>query len=170
MPRVAAKILVKELAKQGMTVAAAESCTAGLATDFIAGIPGASLVFWGSFVAYTPEAKIKMLGVNRELLRNHGAVSRSVALAMAEGALKKSGASLAFSITGLAGPGGDGSNIPVGTVWIGLAGWDKNRKNTLWSKAKMVFLKGSRNELRKAAASAALNELLEELSKDIGDS
>jgi PncC family amidohydrolase len=104
-------------------IAAAESCTAGLAADFIVRVPGASKVFWGSFVVYTQDAKIKMLGMPASLLEEYGAVSRPVALAMAEEALKKSGASWAFSVTGLAGPGGDEPEgnligVPIGTIWI----------------------------------------------------
>ena len=106
--------VVKSLGIQGRMIAAAESCTAGLAADFIARIPGASNVFWGSFVTYTADAKFKMLGVSKELIEKYGAVSRPVALAMAEGALERSGASLAFSVTGLAGPDGDDSKTPVG--------------------------------------------------------
>jgi PncC family amidohydrolase len=156
-----AEELVKSLAAKGKTIAAAESCTAGLAADFIASIPGASDVFWGSFIAYTADAKIKMLGVPEELIKKHGVVSRPVALAMAEGALERSGASWAFSVTGLAGPGGDDRGTPVGTVWIGLSGLD--RESLLRSEAKQLYFSGSRNELREAAAAAALEELLKRI-------
>ena len=155
-----AEELVKILAVRGEMIAAAESCTAGLAADFIARIPGASGVFWGSFVVYTPDAKMRMLGVPGELLEKYGAVSRPVALAMAEEALKKSGASWAFSVTGLAGPGGD-SSAPVGTIWIGIAGRDGKAPDSIRSEAKLFFFSGSRNEVREAAAAAALEELLE---------
>ena len=162
--------LVRILTARGKMIAVAESCTAGLAADMIARIPGASKVLWGSFVSYTADAKFKMLGVPEELIEEHGAVSRPVALAMAEGALEKSGASWALSITGLAGPGGDG--VPVGTVWIGLAGpaeesagpqaepWTKPRAKPSRSEAKCFLFKGSRNEVREAAASAGLKEVL----------
>jgi PncC family amidohydrolase len=138
-------------------IAIAESCTAGLAADMIARFPGASKVLWGSFVTYTADAKTKMLGVPKRLIEEHGAVSRNVALAMAEGALGKSGASWAVSITGLAGPGGEGA--PVGTVWVGLAG-------PAWAsrpEAKDLLFKGSRNEVRLVAAAAALKRLLEKI-------
>ena len=151
-----AERVVKSLGARKKTIAAAESCTAGLASDLIARVPGASAVFWGSYVAYTIDAKITMLGIPEELIRMHGAVSRPVALAMAEGALEKSGASWAFSITGLAGPGGDENGTPVGTVWIGLA----CRGGFPRSEAKMFHFSGRRNEVRKAAAAAALEELL----------
>ena len=142
-------------------IALAESCTAGLAADFIARVPGASEVFWGSFVVYVPDAKNKMLGVPGELLEKYGPVSRPVALAMAECALEKSGASWAFSVTGLAGPGGDGSGVPVGTIWIGVAGREGR------SQAKMYLLEGSRNEIREAAVAAALEDLLNRIQEDI---
>jgi len=155
-PALAEKIAMS-LCIRKETVAAAESCTAGLASDFIARVPGVSKIFWGSYVAYTIEAKMAMLGIAEELIREHGAVSRPVALAMAEGALEKSGASWAFSITGLAGPDGDGKN-PIGTVWIGLAG--RKGPGSLQSKAKLFHFCGGRNELREAAAAAAFEELL----------
>ena len=153
-----AEELVKNLTLRKETVAAAESCTAGLAADLIVCIPGASKVFWGSFVSYMADAKHRMLGLPAEFIEKHGEVSRPVALAMAEGALEKSGASWAFSVTGLAGPGDDG-RVPVGTVWIGTAGRDT--KGLLLSDAKMFLFTGSRNEVREAAAAAALHALME---------
>jgi PncC family amidohydrolase len=156
-----AEKIVRLLASGGKMIAAAESCTAGLAADLIARVPGASRVFWGSFVTYSPDAKVMMLGVSRELLKKEGAVSRAVALAMAEGALEKSGASLAFSITGLAGPAGDTSDVPIGTVWIGVA--VKGGDNGIQSGAKMFRFTGSRNVVREAAAKAALEEVLKKI-------
>jgi PncC family amidohydrolase len=159
--RILAERVVKSLCVQKKTIAAAESCTAGLAADFIARIPGASDVFWGSFVVYTVDAKVKMLGISEELIEKHGAVSQAVALAMAEEALNKSGASWAFSITGLAGPGGDGTLTPLGTVWIGTACRDRESSGFMRSEAKNFLFSGSRNEVREAAAAAALEEILE---------
>ena len=143
----------------------AESCTAGLAADFIVRIPGASNVFWGSFVSYRDDAKLKMLGVPEELINRYGAVSRQVAIAMAEGALEKSGTSMAVSITGLAGPDGDEKGTPIGTVWIGLTCLDESSPGTLLSGAKGYLFSGERNELREAAATAALELLLDRLTK-----
>jgi len=145
-------------------IAAAESCTAGLAADLIARVPGASSVFWGSFVTYSLDAKVRMLGMSGELLKKEGAVSRAVSLAMAEGALEKSGASWAFSITGLAGPAGDNSDVPIGTVWIGIAG--KGDGKGIKSVAKMFRFTGSRNEVREAAAKAALEEVLKNINEE----
>jgi PncC family amidohydrolase len=154
--------LVKLLTGRGKMIAVAESCTAGLVADMIARIPGASKVLWGSYVTYTADAKTKMLEVPKGLIDRHGAVSSPVALAMAEGALARSGASWAVSITGLAGPGGEGA--PVGTVWIGLAGPARaGARPRAQSEAKRFLFSGSRNEVRTAAAVAALNELLRKI-------
>lgn len=152
-----AEEIVKRLVSQGKMISLAESCTAGLVSDCIACVPGASGVLWGSFVTYTADAKTKMLGVPDELIKAHGAVSRPVALAMAEGALEKSGVSWAFSVTGLAGPGGDETDTPVGTVWIGSAG--RNREPA----AKVFHFSGSRGDVREAAARAVLEEVLENI-------
>ena len=154
--------VVRGLAVRKKTIAAAESCTAGLASEFIARVPGASNVFWGSFVTYSADAKVNMLGVPEELIEKYGAVSRPVALSMAESALEKSGAYWAFSITGFAGPEGGSPGTPIGTVWIGVAGRDS--EGALRSDAKMFFFVGSRNEVREAAAAAALQALLERVN------
>jgi PncC family amidohydrolase len=123
----------------------------------IARIPGASRVLWGSFVTYTVDAKVNMLGLNRDLIKKYGAVSRETACAMAEGALEKSGASLAAAVTGLAGPGGDGSAVPVGTVWIATA--IRGEK----AEAKVFHYRGSRNGIRNSAAAAAVGETLKRI-------
>ena len=160
---VLAEEIVRSLAARKKMIAAAESCTAGIASGFITRVPGASNVFWGSFVSYTEDAKVRVLGVPEELIKEYGVVSRHVALAMAEKALEKSGAAWAFSITGLAGPGGSNDGVPVGTVWVGLA--SRNGENTLHSYAKMFLFVGDRNEVREAAATAALQELLEKINR-----
>jgi PncC family amidohydrolase len=153
--RTLAEELVGILDARGKMIVIAESCTAGRVADLIACVPGASKALWGSFVCYTADAKSRMLGVPEELIRQHGAVSRAVALSMAEGALERSGAWHAVSVTGLAGPTGEGS--PIGTVWIGLAGkgCENNAKKNLFS--------GSRDEVREAAAAWALHELLQRI-------
>jgi PncC family amidohydrolase len=102
-----------------------------------------------------------MLGISQALIKEHGLVSRPVALAMTAGALEKSGAHWAFSVTGLAGPGGDGSKTPVGTVWTAVA------RRSGEARARVFCFSGSRNEVRAAAAVAVLEELLERLRKDL---
>jgi len=150
-----AEELVGILSAREKMIVVAESCTAGLVADLIASIPGASRALWGSFVCYTADAKNRMLGVPEELIREHGVVSRAVALEMAERALERSGAWQAVSVTGLAGPTGEGS--PIGTVWIGLAG------NGGENLAKKFFFGGNRDEVRRAAAVCALGELLQRI-------
>lgn len=155
----AARALVQGLAALSKMIVLAESCTGGLAADLIARIPGASRILWGSFVSYTPEAKVRMLGLSRGLLEKYGAVSRETACAMAEGALKKSGVFLAAAVTGLAGPGGDGSAVPVGTVWIAAAVRGEP------AEAAAFHFEGGRNQVRNSAAAAALEEALKRLDK-----
>jgi len=162
---VIAEEVVRSLAARNKIVAAAESCTSGLASDFITRVPGASGVFWGSFIAYTTDAKIRFLDVPEDLIQKHGAVSRPVALAMAENALKKSGAFWAFSVTGFAGPDGGSEETPVGTVWTAVAGRDGISPGCLYSDAKMFLFVGGRNEVREAAAAVALQELLERIRR-----
>jgi nicotinamide-nucleotide amidase len=150
----AAELLIREMGAGGRVLALAESCTAGRAADFLARIPGASGVLWGSFVCYTAEAKIAMLGLERRRLETYGLVSRETARDMAQAALTRSGAFAAAAVTGLAGPGGDGSAVPVGTVWTAAAlrGTD--------AAAREFYFQGSRSEVRLRAAAAVLEELL----------
>jgi PncC family amidohydrolase len=160
MARPVAAELVRRAQAAGLTLAAAESCTAGLVADLLARVPGASRVFWGSLVTYTGAAKVRMLGLKEDQLARFGAVSPETARAMAEGALEQSGADLAVSVTGIAGPGGDGTAVPVGTVWIGLA------RNGGESRARVFHYQGPRNEVRRRAARDALEVLLEGISLD----
>jgi PncC family amidohydrolase len=153
-----AETLIETLAAASLTMAAAESCTAGLVADLVAQVPGASRVFWGSFVTYSVDAKIRLLGVDAGTIHRHGAVSRETALAMAEGALEKSGTDAAVSVTGLAGPDGDGSGQSVGTVWIGIA------RRGLPAEAVCAVLTGDRNAIRRAAAAGAIAELLKRIN------
>jgi nicotinamide-nucleotide amidase len=105
----------------GHTLALAESCTGGTIARAITDVPGASRVFLAGWITYSNAAKVRELGVPAELIAAHGAVSGEVARAMAEGALARSGASVALSVTGIAGPDGGTAEKPVGTVWFGLA-------------------------------------------------
>ena len=116
----AAKLLGAALSASGKTVAVAESCTGGLLGGAITSIPGSSLYFSGGVVTYANSAKISLLGVPPDLVAARGAVSREVALAMAEGALSLFRADLAIAVTGVAGPGGGSRGKPVGTVWVAV--------------------------------------------------
>lgn len=115
----AARVL--ELARaRGLMVATAESCTGGMLSAALTEIAGSSDMFERGFVTYSNEAKVAMLGVLPESLARFGAVSEPVALEMATGALERSEADLAVSITGVAGPGSS-ANKPEGRVCFGLA-------------------------------------------------
>ena len=115
------QVVVAALAANSTTLAIAESCTGGWISNKITNIPGASDVFIVGYVTYANEAKIRTLGVPAELIAQHGAVSAPVARAMAEGARAVSGARIAISTTGIAGPSGGSAEKPVGTVFIALA-------------------------------------------------
>ena len=115
------RVVVEALTSREETLAIAESCTGGAIAHRITNVPGASAVFLAGFVTYANEAKIKALGVSKESLDQHGAVSEVVASAMAEGARTAAGADYALSTTGIAGPTGGSEAKPVGTVFIGLA-------------------------------------------------
>ncbi|MDR0444335.1 MAG: CinA family protein [Treponema sp.] len=138
----AADAILKKITAAGLKLALAESCTAGLGSALLAGIPGASSALWGSYVCYTKEAKISMLGIEREKIITYDLVSSETASLMVNGALLKSGADIAAAVTGLAGPDSDGGKSPVGTVWVAAA-----RKDGV-SKIREFHFKGSRNEIR----------------------
>lgn len=115
------KTVVLLLKQRGMTLATAESCTGGLISNRITNVPGSSEVFTHGYITYANEAKIGMLGVSAEDIETHGAVSETVARRMAEGALRESGACIAVSVTGIAGPSGGSEEKPVGTALCGVA-------------------------------------------------
>lgn len=117
----AAARLVDGLKKKEMTITTAESLTGGMAAQAITAVPGASQVLGFGFVTYSPAAKTRLVGVAPRLIEEYTVVSRPVAAAMARGALKVSGADLALSFTGLAGPDGGTPDCPVGTVYIAVA-------------------------------------------------
>lgn len=142
--------VVRLLGGQAKTLATAESCTGGLISSRLTGVPGASQVFTHGFVTYADEAKAGMLGVSPALLATQGAVSEEVAMAMATGALARSGADIAVAVTGIAGPDGGSEDKPVGTAWIGLV--VKGRPAT----AFRVFHPRNRHDFRLAVSQAAL--------------
>jgi nicotinamide-nucleotide amidase len=115
------KVVVDQLTARGETLALAESCTGGYLAHRITNVPGASAVFLQGFVTYSNAAKTAALGVDSALIGMHGAVSREVAGAMADGARRVAGADHALATTGIAGPGGGTDEKPVGTVYIALA-------------------------------------------------
>jgi nicotinamide-nucleotide amidase len=149
---VSAAALVALCKANGLRVATAESCTGGLIAAALTDIPGSSAVFTHGFVTYTNEAKMQMLGVGEATLATHGAVSSETAAAMAAGAQAKSGADLAVSTTGIAGPDGGSAEKPVGTVWFGLA---TPRGVTTYHR----IFPGNRDDVRRASVDYALTLL-----------
>lgn len=114
--------LFARLQRDRLTLAVAESCTGGLVGGRITEVPGVSAVFLGGVIAYSNDVKVSQLGVDPALFKDgHGAVSAAVATAMAHGARKRFGASLAVAVTGIAGPNAD-SEKAVGTVWLAALG------------------------------------------------
>ena len=116
-----ARRFIYDVKAAGLRIATAESCTGGLIAASLAAVPGASAALERGFVTYSNEAKTELLGVPAELIRDKGAVSREVALAMAEGALTHSPAEIAVAVTGIAGPDGGSEAKPVGLVHIAAA-------------------------------------------------
>ncbi|MDR9427375.1 MAG: CinA family protein [Salibaculum sp.] len=125
-----AAALIETARANGHTIACAESCTGGLLGAEITAVPGSSDVFDRGFVTYSNAAKAEMLGVDPATIAAHGAVSEEVAAQMAQGALDRATATLAVSITGVAGPGGS-DHKPEGRVCFGLAGPAGTRTETL---------------------------------------
>ncbi|SLN15743.1 CinA family protein [Pseudooctadecabacter jejudonensis] len=115
-----AAALIEALKARGWMMATAESCTGGLIAAAVTDVAGSSAVFDRGFITYSNEAKMHMVGVSQGLLISHGAVSEPVARAMAAGALARSDAQIAVSVTGIAGPGGS-DHKPEGRVCFGLA-------------------------------------------------
>ena len=119
------KFLSKELSdkfwKEGLTLATAESCTAGNIAAVITAIPGSSHFYKGGIVAYSDEVKINLLGVNPETLERQGAVSEETVIEMVKGAMKSMNSDCAVATSGIAGPTGGTPDKPVGTVWIAVA-------------------------------------------------
>ena len=142
--------------RAGRRISTAESCTGGLVAGLLTEIAGSSEVFDRAFVTYSNEAKVDMLGVPSSLLAEHGAVSEAVARAMAAGALERSGATVAVSVTGIAGPGGAVAGKPVGLVHFARA-----REDGAMVAERRVF-RGDRTAVRLAATDTALG-LLERL-------
>jgi nicotinamide-nucleotide amidase len=145
------KIYLK-LIKNNYQIATAESCTGGLIGHSLTNISGISKYFDRGIISYSNESKIELLDVPKEIIIKHGAVSKEVALAMAEGARKKYGLDVGLSTTGIAGPSGGTKEKPVGLVYIGLSIKDK-------SYVKKYVFKGDRLKNKISTCEAALNML-----------
>jgi nicotinamide-nucleotide amidase len=151
--RLAANVLVAARAK-GLTIATAESCTGGLIAGLLTEIAGSSDVVERGFVTYSNAAKEEMLGVARDLLVAHGAVSEPVAAAMAQGALAHSNAQVSVAVTGIAGPGGGSAEKPVGLVYIAAM-----REGGTAVVERHLFGDIGREQVRLATVEAALTLL-----------
>jgi nicotinamide-nucleotide amidase len=116
-----AEVCLAGLRERNMTFATAESCTGGRVAEQITALPGASKVYRGGVVSYWTEVKGRVLGVPQDILDTYGPVSEECARAMAEGARRTTGAEIAVSVTGAAGPDPDERGVPVGVVYVGLA-------------------------------------------------
>ncbi|MDX1443637.1 MAG: CinA family protein [Gammaproteobacteria bacterium] len=151
-----ANALGEALLKQGWMLATAESCTGGAIAAAITDIAGSSQWFERGFVTYSNAAKHEQLGVPAYLIERHGAVSREVAEAMAEGALERSKAVLAVAVTGIAGPDGGSDEKPVGTVWFG---WAERKGDSIVTQATCRHFSGDRAAVRSSTVRHALEEL-----------
>lgn len=151
----AARRLVKAATDKGLWVTTAESCTGGLVGAAITCAPGSSAVYDRGYITYSNAAKVVLLGVEKDLLREHGAVSEPVARAMAAGARQRAGAHIGLGVTGVAGPGGGSEGKPIGLVHFGLALPDGSTEHR-----EMRFGDLGRDKVRLEAVKVAL-ELLE---------
>ena len=140
----------RTLRDRGLTLGVAESCTGGLVGAMLTSVPGSSEYLLLDAVTYSNAAKSSVLGVSDETLRAYGAVSEETATAMARGALRVSGADLAVSITGIAGPGGGTDEKPVGTVWIAVA----SKEGSMLARHFRMW--GGRDRIRTLSAYTAL--------------
>ncbi len=147
------RIVGNLLTQKMLTLGLAESCTGGLAGHRLTNVPGSSTYFLGGIVAYSNEAKERLLGVSHDTLVEHGAVSAETALEMARGARQALGSDVGLSTTGIAGPGGAMPGKPVGLVYIALSAreaerveryvWDSDREGNkgLSVEAALTMLK-----------------------------
>ena len=155
-----ARGIVADFTQRQLLIATAESCTAGLIAAAITEISGSSTVFDRGFVTYSNEAKREMIGVANATLKAHGAVSREVALEMAEGAIGNSGANISVAVTGIAGPGGGSEEKPVGLVHLAAA-----RRGSKPIHREMRYGDIGRSGIRLATVHTAL-EMLIEIGRD----
>ena len=147
------------LAARGLVVSVAESCTGGGLAEAITRVPGSSAWFDRGYVTYSNEAKVAMLGVDPTTIESHGAVSEETAREMVSGVLRDSSASVAASITGVAGPGGGTVAKPVGLVWFAWAFRDGELQ------AESRTFGGEREGVRRQSVALALRGLLELLRR-----
>ena len=146
--------VAKALLKQNARIATAESCTGGWVAQQLTQIPGSSSWFDSGYVTYSNAAKKRMLGVKEETLELKGAVSESVVVQMAEGALRNADVDITVAISGIAGPDGGSDQKPVGTVWFA---WAIRNQATV---SCLSFFSGDRQSIREQAVKQALQGVL----------
>jgi len=145
----------------GLRVATVESCTGGLVGHHITQIPGSSAYFVGGFVTYSDDLKRDLVGVPEDVLAAHGAVSAQAAVAMATGGRMRTGADLAVSVTGIAGPDGGTPSKPVGLTYVAVA-------DAVGVAVKRHVWSGDRSDNKRRSAEAALELLLERVEAAAG--
>jgi nicotinamide-nucleotide amidase len=149
------ELVADQLRESSLTIATAESCTAGLMAARLTERPGSSEYVKGGIVAYSNDVKITQAGVPPELIERHGAVSQEVAEALADGARERLGADLGIGITGIAGPGGGTPEKPVGLVWISVA--TPAGEGAAERLTRSVQLPGGRADVRDRATTVAMH-------------
>ena len=151
-------VLGEVIINKKKTISTAESCTGGLISNRLTNTPKSSSYFKGGIIAYSNSIKIKLLNVNQEIINKYGAVSKEVALEMAQGIRKRMNVDIGLSTTGIAGPGGGSKDKPIGLVYIGLStsnfekvfkfNFSKNRKTNklMTSQAALNILRNYLND------------------------
>jgi nicotinamide-nucleotide amidase len=148
--------VAQRLLAAGRRLTTAESCTGGWLAKLCTDIAGSSDWFDCGFVCYSNAAKVRDLAVPEKLIETEGAVSNAVVRAMAEGAIARTGASVAIAVSGIAGPGGAVPGKPVGTVWFALA---HRQGDGLVSEGHLIQFEGDRDAVRRQAVEYAFNLL-----------
>ncbi|WP_144902155.1 CinA family protein [Halobellus captivus] len=148
------------LREAGATLAVTESCTGGLIGSLLTDVPGSSAYFDRSVVTYSYDAKLTALGVSREALDEHGAVSEPVAREMASGVRDVAAVDWGISTTGVAGPEGGTPEKPVGTVYVGLAYRGEWGTGDSYTRVDRFEFDGDRTEIKEQIARRALETLL----------
>ena len=150
--------LYRILKERGLTISVAESVTGGMISSKLVNIAGISSVFKGSVVSYSNDSKVKILGVTKDTIKSHGAVSEKCAIEMARGVKEIFKTDISIATTGIAGPTGGSKKKPVGIVWFALVCGNNIRT---W---KRIYA-GSRNEIRKYASEEALDALIRRVAR-----
>lgn len=154
------KRIAEPLRETDATVATAESCTGGLIGSYLTDVPGSSDYFDRTLATYSYDAKLELVGVPRETLDEHGAVSEPVARQMARGVRDTAGTTWGLSTTGIAGPDGGSEEKPVGTVFIGVAYRGEWGTQDSFARVRRHEFDGTRLEVKEQIARQALEDLL----------